>query len=308
MPAAVLIALMLLIVAAPPAEATFPGRNGDLLATESGGGRYPDESPYLLRVDPRSGAVAQSTICQEPPSSLPQPRCFGAGPPAASADGASLAFVAEDVSDILSDGGASLRVLTLATGQWSHIPLPATVLPFTAVARWTPDGALAVLVDHGRALLVRRDGSEPEPLISHVSALDVSIGGQLAFVRGRALRVREPDGATQRLTGRGASRPSWSPHGKSVAFTYKGWVYTVSSAGGRPRRLTRGFNPVWSPDGKLIAFFRADPKREYFGDDATYLYVLNRRTGRVRRVSSRLMALEEVNSSATAGLDWQVAR
>ena len=74
------------------------------------------------------------------------------------------------------------------------------------------------------------------------------------------------------------------------------------------RRLTRGFNPVWSPDGKQIAFFRTDPSRDYFGDDVTYLYVLNRRTGRVRRVSSQAMALEGANDSATDGIDWQPAR
>ncbi len=52
--------------------------------------------------------------------------------------------------------------------------------------------------------------------------------------------------------------PSISPDGKSVAFAYKGDIYTVSSEGGRAQRLTtdpaQDFAPVWSPDGSKIAF------------------------------------------------------
>ena len=40
----------------------------------------------------------------------------------------------------------------------------------------------------------------------------------------------------------------------------------------------------------------------------TYLFVLNRHTGRVRRVSAERMANVNSNPDATSGLDWQVAR
>lgn len=55
--------------------------------------------------------------------------------------------------------------------------------------------------------------------------------------------------------------PAISPDGKTLAFTYKGDIYTVPVAGGTAHQLTTNpahdTNPVWSPDGKQIAFASA---------------------------------------------------
>ncbi len=52
--------------------------------------------------------------------------------------------------------------------------------------------------------------------------------------------------------------PAISPDGKTIAFNYKGDVYTVNSEGGKATQLTThpGYDgyPVWSPDSKTIAF------------------------------------------------------
>ncbi len=49
-----------------------------------------------------------------------------------------------------------------------------------------------------------------------------------------------------------------SPDGKTIAFCYKGDIYTVPTQGGKATALTlheaRDFKPVWSPDSKSIAF------------------------------------------------------
>lgn len=49
-----------------------------------------------------------------------------------------------------------------------------------------------------------------------------------------------------------------SPDGKTIAFTYRGDIYTVPSKGGEARRITATghyeSNPVWSPDSKKLAF------------------------------------------------------
>jgi Tol biopolymer transport system component/C-terminal processing protease CtpA/Prc len=52
--------------------------------------------------------------------------------------------------------------------------------------------------------------------------------------------------------------PAISPDGNEIAFTYKGDIFIVSSAGGTARQLTfheaHDFMPVWSNDSKSIAF------------------------------------------------------
>lgn len=52
--------------------------------------------------------------------------------------------------------------------------------------------------------------------------------------------------------------PSISPDGKTIAFTFKGDIYTVPANGGNAKQLTaheaQDYMPVWSNDGKTIAF------------------------------------------------------
>ena len=53
-------------------------------------------------------------------------------------------------------------------------------------------------------------------------------------------------------------KPAISPDGQTIAFSYKGEIFTVPSSGGNATQITSNkaydSNPVWSPDGKRIVF------------------------------------------------------
>lgn len=86
-----------------------------------------------------------------------------------------------------------------------------------------------------------------------------------------------------------AGNPLWlrntaiSPDGKTIAFTYKGDIYTVPTTGGLATRLTTdpGYdsNPFWSSDGTRIAF----SSNRMGGDD---VYVMPAKGGTPKRITT----------------------
>jgi len=76
--------------------------------------------------------------------------------------------------------------------------------------------------------------------------------------------------------------PAISPDGKTIAFTYKGDIYKVSSAGGTAAPVTthtaNDFMPVWSHDGKQIAF----ASDRYGNND---IYVISAEGGEAKRLT-----------------------
>jgi dipeptidyl aminopeptidase/acylaminoacyl peptidase len=101
-------------------------------------------------------------------------------------------------------------------------------------------------------------------------------------------------GTPRRLTYRGGSTPSWSPHGTKLAFLRAGDIYIIGRDGRGLRRLTRrgGYSPAWSPDGKWIAFIR---------DGDIYVVRTNGR-GRRRLVDGPGLDLE---GPSVTSIDWQ---
>src|SRR6478736_685514 len=77
--------------------------------------------------------------------------------------------------------------------------------------------------------------------------------------------------------------PAISPDGKTIAFTFRGHIFTVPAAGGLAMPLTGGpahdSSPVWSPDGKLIAF-----ASDRYGHNDVYL--TSPQGGAVRRLTT----------------------
>lgn len=86
------------------------------------------------------------------------------------------------------------------------------------------------------------------------------------------------------------SEPLWlrypciSPDGSEVAFTYKGDIYKVATAGGRATRLTSTHayesRPIFSPDGKSIAF---TSDRSGLG---TNIYIMSRDGGKAHMLTT----------------------
>ena len=77
---------------------------------------------------------------------------------------------------------------------------------------------------------------------------------------------------------------SISPDGQTIAFSYKGDVFTVPASGGQARQLTSNAAydsyPIWSPDGKKIAFASS---REGSLD----IYVMSKFGGEPKRLTTR---------------------
>ena len=77
--------------------------------------------------------------------------------------------------------------------------------------------------------------------------------------------------------------PAISPDGKTIAFSFKGDLYTVPAAGGEARLLTiheaHDYHPVWSPDGKNIAFASS----RYGGND---VFIIPSEGGTAKRLTT----------------------
>jgi len=90
-----------------------------------------------------------------------------------------------------------------------------------------------------------------------------------------------------------ARYPALSPDGATIAFTYRGDIWTVSSEGGVARRLTvheaEDVRPHYSPDGSMILF----SSRRYNNYD---LYIIPAAGGEARRLT--------YHSSTDIGSGW----
>lgn len=282
------------MVAAAPANGTFPGRNGSILLTEElqRSGVYGEGK--LVAVDPRTGRKRTIWQCGSIGPFGARPECDAVTTPAVSPTGDTAAVISGlRISPPLQ---WTLTYIDLASASTRSVELPGDeYFPTDAhgrVLRWAGDGSSLSVVQSqtgsGWADLHRRlsfDGTLG-PAIGPLGArsFDWSIDGRLVFEAASNLFVLSRDGGQRRLTWKGGTEPSWSPHGRWIAFTRAGQVWIMPSKGGRPRRLTEkgGERPAWSPDGRQIAFLRGQRNSMRKGD--MFLYVLDRRRGRARRL------------------------
>lgn len=304
------VALATLAIAAP-AQATFPGRNGSIVWTlaSSGGGNADVE---LVALSP--GAVQTRRIW----------RCYSGAPdPAQACSGASSAATSPDghIAVVWSQDGYRLgavqprRILRVFEPDGSggrDVELPEAGYFYNGGdvrgLRFLNDGVTLIgelYTGEYKLPYVHRllgvDGSVGAQVgPDNAGSFDWSVDGRAVYAYRHRLHVLGADGSDRQLT-RG-DQPSWSPHGRKVAFSRDGDLYAIDSSGGRPRRLTHrgGQWPTWSPDGRKIAFIRWKPRKPYVG--SAYLYLLDLRSGRVRPLLDQELPMDRLSATPP---DWQ---
>ncbi len=201
------------------------------------------------------------------------------GEPALSPDGSRLAFIRLIKPDA-NPGGALERALflrDLSTGTESRFDTQDLLSIHHPT--WAPDGASIVATAMAPVPGIYRfplDGSKPEQLSEQGFHAALSPDGRhLAYVEDNTNSPRRKLKAsplwrvdlqtlekTMVVTG-DANDPSWSPDGSKIAYyavELDGTrdVWTVSSSGGEPTRVTRSesldWSPVWAADGRHLFF------------------------------------------------------
>jgi Tol biopolymer transport system component len=171
--------------------------------------------------------------------------------PALSPDGKYLVYGTRN------DVETGLRIRDLQSGEerWLAYPVqrddqesraPLDVLPGYS---FTPDSKSIVVSYGGEIWRVPVDGTAPSKIPFTIDA-DVAVGPEVKF----AWRVN--DSAT--FTARQIRNATPSPDGTKLAFTAVNRLYVMDLPAGTPRRLTSMDTgeqmPTWSPDGRTVAF------------------------------------------------------
>jgi Tol biopolymer transport system component len=249
--------LLALGVAAAPASAAYPGRNGVIAFAKVSTDEYGNPlSSGIETVVPDGSGRGVLPTC---PTGA---RCLD-GEPAFAPGGRLLAFSSN------AQTGSSLGVLrgtTFLSGARSGAPDRFKKLTKSDTSpSWGPSGQRLAFT--GTAANGVRDVYTIGCFACGVKRLTFKGGtqpawgskGLIAFARsGNVYTMNESGKSLKRVTGKGGAQPNWSPHATKLAFTRKGNVYIVGSNGKSLKRLTGkgGSQPAWSPDGKKIVFVR----------------------------------------------------
>jgi hypothetical protein len=306
--------LLVVCTLAAPARASFPGKNGAIVYGWSSGSRYnPLAATSIRTVNPHTRRVRVLRDCPASPDApVGYPVCHVSAP-RYSPDGLRIAMTTAQFAYSPAGPMDTRPGLSMVSPDGTSIEDRATVATYQRLA-WSPGGDQLLLQrwiypargDPSAIFLAALDGTELTQLTPEwTQAPDWSSTGDIAFggytdlgcLPGcQDIFVTRLGGTPRRITYRGGSSPSWSPHGTKLAFERARDIHIIGRDGHGLRRLTRrgGYGPSWSPDGKWIAFIR---ERD--------IYVV-RSTGRgLRRLVDTTGYVEDFGGAQVDSVDWQ---
>lgn len=260
-------------LAAAPAHAAFPGRNGAIAFHRSVG-----ESTYVHVARSDGTRVRRLRCSKRDPGSA----CSDSDP-AWAPNGRRLAIANAEGIAIIDRNGKLLK--QVATAPPPDAEDPELSSSYGAPV-WSPSiRRIAYTVQFGddtEVYITRiKDGRTRK--LTHGPAEPAWSSRNRIALSGFGLGTVWPDGSKPRGVFRGEVVDiDWAPGGTRIVFTNSDGMFTIRSNGKGRRKLSIGKRadpnePVWAPDGRLIAWV------DYRGRKAV-LRTLDRGTGRVRTI------------------------
>lgn len=253
--------VFLLLAAAAPAQAAFPGDDGRIALVYGGSDEETGSVTAIGDVRPFGrGQDRELRGCHRDDQGVPDGGdcSIEYHAPAYSPDGRRVAFDAGARLALMRSDGSGFRLLPQQTaddGEPAFSPHGGRLV-FTghAAPGGQPDLHVLNLATGTSRRLTFRGGSQPA----------WSTRNRIAFVRDGRLHLLRPDGTgLRKLTLRGGSEPDWSPDGRRLVFVRRGSLHVmrIGLRGARRIRSTGDFvnrhvyEPVWSPSGRFIAYY-----------------------------------------------------